>query len=309
MRQDVIGQIERWIDEYFPYAPLNAMLRQFSAEKQREGSTWSDIALTVHAMLGGRSSHIVKSAAAAELILLALDIVDDLQDQDNMRKPWMTAPQPLALNAVLSFLTLFISGLGEMLEPADGNRAGVVAAAGKLLAGSIYGQHLDITDAVETEEDYVEMVHHKSGLLMQLVCYLGYCLVEPAVDEATAAVMDELAQFAGGVSQLRNDLNDVQRVDVKNDLLNKKKTVPTLFLLKGSADEFPPLLDYYEGRLSREQFLDLKPDILRYVESSGCIEYTRAIQYLYLERADELLDKLQADDEWKMRFRDLTFGK
>lgn len=274
---------------------LKKMLRECIEDKMDENSIWSEITLHVHYMLGGNSPHAEKAATLTEMFLLALDIVDDLQDQDNVEKVWMKQPQAEAMNAVLSLQALV---LAEMAAIGSSRLNGEI---GGLLARTVGGQHMDVTHAVKTEQDYIKMVSRKSGSLVRLACLAGYALIDGLKQEVIATI-DKMADCIGIIAQIANDVNDVLRYDVKNDLLHKKRTLPILFMLEDSREEFPLIAQYYDGEITREQFLEGKVACQQYVRDSGCIEYSLVIRTLYADRAKQLLQEVPGVESWKERF-------
>lgn len=296
MDESILLELHRMVDEYALESTLNATLRSFIAEKATEKTSWAEMTRCTHRMLGGRSPDLERHAALTELIILLLDIVDDLQDRDSPNRPWMSCDQAVTLNAVL---TMFAAILGNC------DRPGIGPMIGGLLARSIQGQQADIADEVRTEEDYFRMVADKSGALMQLAVSMGYLLV-PGVEPNTLKALDQLAVCAGIVSQIENDARDVLRLDYKNDLLHKKRTLPVLFMLEDSQEEFPALDAYYAGSLSREQFIERQHQFVQYARDSGCIEYCKVVQALYKDKANELYELLPPMLEpWAGEFREV----
>ncbi len=294
------------VDEYVHSADLNVLMKQFVQAKVEERSVWSDLTRSVHRMLGGRSQAIDPVSAAVEMIFLASDIMDDLQDQDHMEKPWMQCPREYAMNAMTSFIMCAYGELGRLRQ--HGPEGGpLIEEVSRLLAMSVNGQQKDLNRYVQTEAEYFHMVQEKSGSLLRFAFYMGYALVETRREQA-AVQLNDLADCLAVMAQLDNDLGDLLRYDVKNDLLHKKKTLPTLFLLEHSESDFPVLKQFYEGRLSRDEFLKHKQACLQYVTDSGCVEYVKVIRALYLQRAVKLLDSIEAVPEWKKRFKQLAFG-
>ncbi|GAB2677141.1 polyprenyl synthetase family protein [Paenibacillus thermoaerophilus] len=281
---------------------LRELLDACIRHKENERSRWGAITEAAHELAGGRSPKIGRAAALTELALLALDIVDDLQDQDNGGAPWMSCPSSHAMNAALALLALF------QKETADHPRgAEAISRLGSLLLRSIDGQQADLNGSVETEADYIEMVRRKSGSLLKLACFMGYSLAD-GIEPETAERIDELAENFGIAAQIGNDLNDVLRYDVKSDFLHRKRTLPILFLLEDSAAEFPPLRQYYDGELTQEQFLSRKLDCLQYILDSGCVQYCRIVQSYYMDRAEALLAAIPRDESSKERLRRLLFA-
>jgi competence protein ComQ len=297
MNKELMHELYRMVDDYFTEPDLNAALKLFMKDKLEEGLRWSDITRYSHYMLGGASPLIDRCAALSEMMILAIDIVDDIQDRDNPSKPWMQFPADQTLNAVCSLLVAFIAEVPGELAP----------VAGRLLAHSVNGQQKDLNGSVQTETDYMEMIHKKSGSLLRFACHMGVALI-PGLEPDIRQRMDELAECVGVIAQLENDLTDLSKLDLKSDLMCKKRTLPILFLLRDGETEFPPIYQYYEGMIEAEQFFEHKNELLAYVVASGCIEYTRVIQSLYMERAEELLQSLPGTESWKEQFRSITFG-
>jgi competence protein ComQ len=296
------------VDKYFLETDLNALLKQFIAEKAEEGTNWADITAFTHWMLGGDSLQIDRFSALTEWVVLAFDIIDDLQDQDNTSKPWMACPREYTLNAVLSFLIALIGELGELQANNQQVSSSLMIQISQMLASSIIGQQNDLNHSVRTDADYIRMVEQKSGSLLRFACFMGYSLI-PNLSNELVAQMDLLANHIGIIAQLGNDIRDVLRYDEKKDLLQKKRTLPILFLLKDSPEEFPPLAQYYQGEISEQEFLLRKQDCIQYIVDSGCIEYSRIVQSLFIEKAEEIYTSIPAVMPWKEKFKEITFSR
>lgn len=307
MQPQVIHELERIVDEHFHVEQLNKQLKTFIQEKVKEQSFWSDITLYCHKMLGGTSPYIDKMAAITELMMLALDIVDDLQDKDNKLKPWMKCPQEYAMNAALAFIFASMIEMDRYSASHKSIDKSVVGDVCRFITNSGNGQFIDIHRSIVTEQDYVQAVQQKSGSLIQFACHMGYsCLEHPQPD--VIEKVNELASFIGVINQLENDIRDVQRYDVKNDLLQKKKTLPILFLLQHSDEDFPEFKQYYEGKISKKAFISKKMECLHFIIDSGCIEYSKIIQTLFVNRAEQLLEAIPGISPWKEKFKEITIS-
>lgn len=309
MQSTVCIEMNSIMDKYVTEQDLNESLHLFVQEKVVERSKWSDITRYTHMMLGGCSPRIEHAAALTELLMLALDIVDDLQDQDNMDKPWMQCSRAYALNAVLAIVFASMAELSELLD--EQTLSYKVTAIWKRIGinvtTAVNGQQQDLNYTVITESDYISMVKQKSGSLIHLACFMGYALLDEW-DDTIASTMEELSHGIGMISQLENDLKDLIRYDVKNDLLEKKRTLPILFLLNDDEPKFPFVKQYYDGDITKEEFIVHKLACIDYIHDSGCMEYTRIIQSLYRDQAEALLASLPAISPWKEQFRAVTFS-
>ncbi|WP_159887476.1 polyprenyl synthetase family protein [Paenibacillus puerhi] len=302
MIPDIQQQMLRIVDDTIEVEDLKALLKASIADKALENGSWSKITLYTHYMLGGASPHIHRMAAVTELIVLALDIVDDLQDQDHLSKPWMQVQQATALNAVLALLTGAIGELGRLQIRAEG-----LAAVGKMLARSVNGQQKDISGSPATPDEYVEMTQEKSGSLFRLACYLGCSFLDG--NEEKVEQLNQLADCTGLIHQIQNDMKDLIGFDIKSDLIAKKRTLPILYLLKVEDEAFRPFKDYYTGLLPIESLLERKEELVETLHRSGCMEYARVVQSVCVQKAQEIYSELDALSPWKEKLKEVMFGE
>lgn len=301
MKQNVKEHMIRLVDDYIEVKALNELLKSFIADKDKENGAWAKVTLCTHYMLGGDSPMIDRYAAIAELANLILDIVDDLQDQDQEDKPWMKCSQAEALNAVLALLMGFVGELGQLQVKSEW-----LVEVTKIIARSINGQHKDVVNAAETIDQYLEMTQEKSGSLFRLACFMGYMMVDPPRE--TIEQLHELADCIGLIHQIQNDMRDIVRIDVKNDLYAKKRTLPILYLLSVEDEAFTPLKEYYAGKITSDVLMHEKEALIQMIHDSGCLEYGRVVQSVCVQKAEEIYEKLQAISPWKERFREVTYG-
>jgi competence protein ComQ len=304
LQPTIAAEMNRIVDEYVEHAAFNALIKSFISVKAAEKTRWSEITQVVHFMFAGNSPHIERLAALTEMIILALDIMDDLQDQDNADILWMTCPPGYALNAVVALLMAVIGEATRLEGPPREGTPLFAQEASRILMKALGGQYKDLAYSIVTEADYMEMIQEKSGSLIRLASYMGYG--NSAISAADMASMNELAYCVGAIAQIENDIQDVIRFDLKNDLLHKKKTLPILFLLAESDKDFPIIQEFYAGKLTEQQFLAKKHECMTYIMDSGCIEYARVIQQLYRNAAQRLLVSIDGKSPWKEKFADLT---
>ncbi|MCA0756139.1 polyprenyl synthetase family protein [Paenibacillus sp. N4] len=245
-------------------------------------------------MLGGKSPNIAYAAAQTELIILSLDIMDDLQDQDNLEPPWMQCDTAVAMNCASNLLVAGLSGIGEMA---------IHPKILKLLSSAHNGQHQDLSNQVTNEEQYLSMVSRKSSSLINLAMQMGYQLLDHK-DPVTEEKLDKLADCIGIAAQLQNDLKEIATLHSRNDLVNRKKTLTTLYLLDLCESKFPILKSYYEGLCSLDELAGQESQLADFISQSGVFEYTYALQRLYMVRAKQIFESLPAVQPWSDRFLD-----
>ncbi len=193
---------------------------------------WPAIVLASCAASGGDERAAVTVAAATELFMAGLDILDEVEDGDH--SPVVDeAGVAQALNVSTALLLLAQRLLSDL--PADGVApervpafARTLAAAGLAATG---GQHLDL--AAEGQPDVtpdaaLDIARRKAGALVSGVCRLGAMLGTDA--EELLALYEAWGRHHGTAAQLANDLHDAGNIDRKSDLARAKGTLPLIFV-------------------------------------------------------------------------------
>ncbi|TBL81020.1 polyprenyl synthetase family protein [Paenibacillus thalictri] len=300
MIQEIKQMMFRIVDGYIHVEDLNAHLKTFILDKERENTSWSDITVCTHYMLGGRSPHVHQMAAVTELLILALDIMDDWQDEDHDSKSWRQCSQAVALNAILA-LVMGVVGEWGQLQIKDK----LLVEASKIITRSVNGQQKDVTNSALTADDYLLMTQEKSGSLFRFACFMGYSSLDCAAE--TLEKLHDLTDCIGLVHQIQNDMKDLAHINVKSDLLSKKRTLPILYLLSNEDPAFDQIKDYYAGRIEADFLWQEKEEIAQMIHNSGCLEYARIVQNVCLQKAEEIYGQLDVASPWKERFRQLTY--
>ncbi|MGO4273461.1 polyprenyl synthetase family protein, partial [Paenibacillus sp. TAF58] len=201
-------------------------------------------------------------------------------------------------------MALFMGFVGELghLQVKDK----MLVEVSKIISRSINGQQKDVTKAISTVDDYLMMTQEKSGSLFRLACFMGYSSLD--CTEETIEQIHQLADCIGLIHQIQNDMRDLVRFDVKNDLIGKKRTLPVLYLLSIDDEAFSSLKAYYEGEITADFLLKEKAEFLQMIEDSGCMEYGQVVQSVCIQKAEEIYENLQAISPWKERFKETTYG-
>lgn len=287
------------IDTHFYEDSFNRIVRDFVHYKQSESTIWPDLTLYTYRMLGGLSPAIYHAAAQTELIILSLDIFDDLQDQDHFNPPWMQCEHATAMNCASNILVAGISGNSDR---------SIDAKILKQLSTAHNGQHTDIQNMVAHEEAYLKLIGEKSGALINLAIHMGYQLIENK-DPSIEKRLDEFAQHIGIAAQLQNDVKALTNIQTRNDIIQRKMTLTTMFLLDQCTTAFPLLREYYDGACEVEDLISQKTKLVDFIHSSGVVAYTSVIQKLYLNQAEKVLQTIPTLHPWDTRFKEITIDQ
>jgi competence protein ComQ len=271
--------------------------------KLQDPLRFGELTILHYEMLGGRDPGIAQAAAAVELLILALDIIDDLQDQDQVSSPWCRVDSAISLNIANGFLSLSIRLLSEMPFGVN-ERMRAIGCWGEQFNYAVNGQYLDLTNSAADESSCIAAIRQKSGALMAFACLVGAVLAGSPHEQ----VINEYAVLMGIAAQLENDYRDVHRWDEKNDLVNRKKTLPVIFMLEQEGPEAEWIGAYYEERITRDEFLTRKTEIRAYLDSSGASDYTRIMMHVYRLEALKEMEKLELTPVWAGRLRSYVAG-
>ncbi|WP_052676029.1 polyprenyl synthetase family protein [Paenibacillus sp. IHBB 10380] len=263
-------------------------------DKQQESMILSKMTVLHYRMFGGEGDQIYLAAAAVELMILGLDMIDDLQDQDNKGKVWNQLEPAIALNIAIGMLTLSQKMLLTSSFPLEWRHEATELMCQQTLT-AINGQTTDILNSIENEEDYIRMVEQKSAALLVSACMIGALLATGKQDPLVRGYAEEL----GIAAQIKNDIHDLVNWENKNDFLNRKKTLPTLFLLQSLSEKDEWVNDYFEGHLQLEDVIDRKEEIELLIEKTGTLLYTSVRMRTHYYKYLNLIEQLRMAPYWK----------
>lgn len=282
---------------------LRGLAHDFVEDKLGEIMIFGALTFIHYHMYNGAEGDPLQAAAGMELLILASDILDDLEDQDAPSKPWMNVPLSEALHVATSMLTLSQQALIESVS--DERQRGVMASMlNNQLLLSADGQMMDIAGEATDEEQYLEMVRLKSASLFVLACNAGVI----AAGREWSGNVAAYAEALGLASQMRNDIRDLVRWDDKSDFLQRKINLPLLYLMESSTEQEAWIADYYEGRLSLEDIRGRQPEFRETLERTGALLYGTVMGRMHYNRFHDLLAESAVDEGWKNALLNMLNG-
>ncbi|MFT8871595.1 MAG: polyprenyl synthetase family protein [Sporolactobacillus sp.] len=258
------------------------------------GSGWRFAEMTrLHYQLFGNKGDgpLDDTAAAVEWIALCADLLDDRQDHDREAAPWSIDPADEVLLFEHAVLLMALATLQRVIPQA-------YALISRLLTQALAGQYADHENVWTTEDTYMRQILLKSGSLTALACVSGLAAAGQAVfTEHPAFYMSAIGVYA----QLRNDLRDVATLAGKSDILSRKKTPATMYLIEHPDKEGKRLAGYFAGKLTLDEMLEQHDELAAWVrERSGVTMYMRALGAVWRQRAAQDIDRIrQINDDDK----------
>jgi geranylgeranyl pyrophosphate synthase len=247
--------------------------------------SWVHLVLAACAATGGEVAYGAHVAAAVEVFMAALDVLDEIEDGDS--SPTVAAAGiPQALNVATALLLL---GQRMLLElpprpglPSPGDFARVLTTGG---VTATTGQHLDLANegfSAGSSDEVLEIARRKAGALAGAACRLG-AMVGTA-DQELLDLYGSWGTHYGTVAQLANDLHDAVDETDKSDVTRQKSTLPLIFN-QGSANE--------TGNT---------PGVV----ASGALHFTWVVVEIERQACRDLADELDARGQDTTQFRQLV---
>ncbi|GIO23008.1 polyprenyl synthetase family protein [Oceanobacillus sp. J11TS1] len=236
------------------------------------------------------NSYKLKAMTIIELIILASDIMDDIQDKDTHKDvPWSNMDETYSFNIIIGILLICLNEVKTL-----GNKSEIEWLQNNIyqfLLQSINGQQLDLKNELFTESDYLNMCYLKSGSLIALACILGAVNVDKQLREK----ISEYSKYLGVVFQLRNDVADMKNGFIKNDLLLKKRTLPILYFLNTDDKAYAAIKDYYLNSSSNQD-----PTIIHHeLMNKDALLYCSIVENIFINKYERIINQLNLSREQK----------
>jgi geranylgeranyl diphosphate synthase type I len=281
-RHDIDAQLSRVIPSDSPIEELYdaqwAFIRQ-------GGKRWRPIlALLVHQTLGGSTEAVLPFAAAIELV--------------HTPPPPPPPPPPKAINIGDNLLNKAYESatlLGEKGFPAER----VLWSVRLLCKATVFlseGQAMEMNFLNRwdvTEEEYLEMVWKKTGILVSAAVAGGAYLA--GADDAIVDRMMEYGRLIGPAFQITDDVLNVAgeydryQKEIGGDIGEGKKTMMIIHVLNHASG---PEVEKARGILSRARGETTQKDygyILDLMEKYGSVEHARSVAESRISGAEQRL--------------------
>jgi competence protein ComQ len=264
---------------------------------------WAELTFAIAELFNDNKEPILPGAIAMELFALAADIFDDIQDQDNHQMPWGKIPVAQAISLAnsllfISYQTLLSVGNLEHLRQLVQifNQTGLKASAGQ------YREFGELTKSCSSVDQYIEIISKKSGSFPECACKIGGVLA--GAPQKTVDELGELGINIGIIAQISNDLRDILDFHNKSDFINKKQTLPFLYLLDVLEGERAAELEHLITTASSvpKAFTQKEQQRLSlFIHEEGAIHYCLVFQEMFRQQALILLQQIQTSDEQKRK--------
>ncbi|OIJ18045.1 hypothetical protein BKP45_10610 [Anaerobacillus alkalidiazotrophicus] len=252
---------------------------------------FGELTILHYEMFNGKNIDIYSAAAAVEILILAADILDDLQDIDNHSAPWQKYESSIVLNITTGLLLLSKKILDDLN---CSNRNLLDNIYYSTIFQAITGQHMDLHNSINSEKQYLALIEKKSGSLTALACLVGAVL-------ANSSALEEVRSYSkkiGMIAQINNDIKSIYNFDKKSDIFLKKKTLPILYMLS-LRDNI--VSEYYTSKKTYQELLMIKEEVIKQMCDRGAFHYASVFIELNKQEALAIIRSLNISNFYEKK--------
>ena len=271
------------------------------------------IALNVSELLGGKISDTLPAAAALEIFHNFTLAHDDIMDNSMLRRGKKTINSKWDNNTgILSGDVMLIISYEVLNQYQDSKYIHLSKKLTEISRIVCEGQQADMDFASKndiTENEYFEMIKNKTAVLIGCSFMFGGIVAE--ANDLNTNLLYEIGLNLGIAFQLEDDLldcfGDQEKFGKKigGDIIEKKKTL--LYLFTKSKLESEKKLEFENVFNSNEIAESEKINSIKlFYETSGALKYVKNKVKVYFDKADQLINKLELDNDTKRKLNQFS---
>ena len=271
------------------------------------------IALNVSELLGGKISDTLPAAAALEIFHNFTLAHDDIMDNSMLRRGKKTINSKWDNNTgILSGDVMLIISYEVLNQYQDSKYIHLSKKLTEISRLVCEGQQADMDFASKndiTENEYFEMIKNKTAVLIGCSFMFGGIVAE--ANDLNTNLLYEIGLNLGIAFQLEDDLldcfGDQEKFGKKigGDIIEKKKTL--LYLFTKSKLESEKKLEFENIFNSNEIAESEKINSIKlFYETSGALKYVKNKVKVYFDKADQLINKLELDNDTKRKLNQFS---
>lgn len=271
------------------------------------------IALNVSELLGGKISDTLPAAAALEIFHNFTLAHDDIMDNSMLRRGKKTINSKWDNNTgILSGDVMLIISYEVLNQYQDSKYIHLSKKLTEISRLVCEGQQADMDFASKndiTENEYFEMIKNKTAVLIGCSFMFGGIVAE--ANDLNTNLLYEIGLNLGIAFQLEDDLldcfGDQEKFGKKigGDIIEKKKTL--LYLFTNLKLESEKKLEFENIFNSNEITESEKINSIKlFYETSGALKYVKNKVKVYFDKADQLINKLELDNDTKRKLNQFS---
>ena len=271
------------------------------------------IALNVSELLGGKISDTLPAAAALEIFHNFTLAHDDIMDNSMLRRGKKTINSKWDNNTgILSGDVMLIISYEVLNQYQDSKYIHLSKKLTEISRLVCEGQQADMDFASKndiTENEYFEMIKNKTAVLIGCSFMFGGIVAE--ANDLNTNLLYEIGLNLGIAFQLEDDLldcfGDQEKFGKKigGDIIEKKKTLLYLFT---NSNLDPKKKWELENIFNSNEIAESEKinSLKLFYETSGALKYVKNKVKVYFDKADQLINKLELDNDTKRKLNQFS---
>jgi octaprenyl-diphosphate synthase len=247
--------------------------------------------------LAYKGKHHVQLAAIIEFIHTATLLHDDVVDESDMRRGNKTANEVWGNSASVLVGDFLYSRSFQMMVAIENLQVmDILANATNTISEGEVLQLLSIGNLDITEEQYFQIIQHKTAQLFEAGCELSALISSD--DKGVIASMARYGKYLGMAFQIADDMldysldNDELDKNIGDDLAEGKLTLPLIYLLNHGNDDDKEII----SQAIKSQSTKHLKTIQRRINETPALTYTQKKADEYAQLAKQQLGVLDASD-------------
>lgn len=255
---------------------------------------------------GGIQESSYRGASLIELLHTATLVHDDVVDDADHRRGFFSI-NALWKNKIAVLVGDYLLSRGLLLS-IDNDDFALLKIVSNAVREMSEGELLQIAKARKldiTEDIYFEIIRQKTASLIASCCAVG--AKSAGVDDETVAKAKLFGEKVGIAFQIKDDLFDYGDAKIGKpvgiDIKEKKMTLPLIYALNQAEKKDKKRIIRIIKNESHQK--EKVKEVIRYVKSSGGIEYTSEVMQRYHTEAKNILAEFP-DSKYKTSLEELV---
>jgi len=256
---------------------------------------WPLLPLIVCEAISGCYEHALPAAAALQLLKVAAEVFDDIEDADSSESLSVRYGSAVATNVATTLVILAEKAITRLKgrHVKDDVIVRVMDAVNSYHATACAGQHLDLFLSSEmsrmpvSEDTYLTVIEMKSASHVECACHVGALLAN-----ASRELVDIFSIFGHNLGIASQIANDIQGVTRGSDIIKRKITLPVTYALAQTDGEARSQLEATFG--NQCEFAPNRAQIRALLFRVGAIHYATIKMEFYRQRALDSLSEAES---------------
>ncbi len=248
---------------------------------------WPLLPLIVCEAISGQYKHALPAIAALQLLRIAAEVFDDVEDADSSMSLSARYGSAIATNVATTLIILAEKAITRLKRTRveDQTIIRVFDTINSCYITTCIGQHLDLSlipgEGV-SEEKYLKIAYMKSASTLECACCVGTSLATQ--DQELIEIFSTFGHNLGMASQIANDIQGILQ---GSDIIKRKITLPVIFALNQA--------DYRRRNILKRAFdnsTESAPNLTQTREllfRTGAINYATVKMEFYKQLAQDSL--------------------